>query len=68
MPKTQWYVAVGIPNGTKMMVAPDREAAIKTAFQLLDEGQVITEVGPMVEPPEGNILTAEAIREMHRVA
>lgn len=68
MTKTQWYVAVGIPNGTKMVVAPNRDAAIETAFQLLDQGKHITEVGPMIEPPEGQILTGDAIRELRQAA
>ena len=64
MSGTQWYVSFAIPAGTSMSIAANRAAAIETALAMLSEGIDVREVGPMVEPPEGKIIDAAAIRAL----
>ena len=61
----QWYVAFGVSGGiTRMTITADRSSAVQAAFAILDDGGDVREVGPMVEPPEGRIISADAIRQM----
>src|SRR5437016_4660630 len=66
MSGTEWYISFAIPGGTKMSIAVDRAAAIESALAMLGSGIDVREVGPMVEPPEGKIIDAAAIRAMRQ--
>jgi len=59
-----WYVAFGVPGGSRITITADRSSAIQAAFAILDNGGDVREVGPMVEPPEGRIISSDAIRQM----
>jgi hypothetical protein len=62
-----WYISYAVPRGTEMTVAKDRDKAIETACELLRDGANVLGVGPMVDEPTGNLITAEQIREIVKI-
>ena len=60
---SSWYVAYRKGRDHALQVATDRDAAIATAFALLDRGIDVTEVGPTAGPRRHR-LDATAIREL----
>lgn len=64
MPKTPWYVAYSLPVGTRMEIAPSRDAALAKAFQLLDDGMGVSEVAPMLETPAGRSIDSIQVRRL----
>ncbi len=65
MSGTEWYVAIGTANGIRMTIAADRDAAIRTASAMLQDGVDIREIGPMIEPPEGKIISGAEFRRRY---
>ncbi len=49
MAARQWYIAIRTPAGIRMAIAPDRDAAVKQACDMLGDGVHVTEIGPMIE-------------------
>ena len=50
-----------------MKIATDRTVAIATAHKFLAQGLEVREVGPLIEPRQGNVITAAALRERQRL-
>lgn len=67
MPNTPWYVAYSLSAGTRMEIAPNRDAALDKAFQLLDHGTEVSEVAPMLETPAGRSIDAIQVRRLWEV-
>ncbi|HZU90286.1 MAG TPA: hypothetical protein VE993_13615 [Stellaceae bacterium] len=62
-----WYVSYRSSGAVVMNVFKRKDLAIGAALDLLDVGchsEIM--VGPMLEPPEGNILTADDLRRIDR--
>jgi hypothetical protein len=60
-----WYVSYRSCGSVVMNVFRHKDLAIGAARHLLDTGcDHGIEVGPMLEPPEGNILNADDLRRI----
>ena len=66
MPARQgpWYVAYRLVNASAMKIASSKEEAIDAACVLLAQDIDVQLVGPMVEAPEGNLISAAEIRQI----
>jgi hypothetical protein len=66
MPARQgpWYIAYRLVNASAMKIASDREEAINSACALLAQDIDVQAVGPMIEAPEGNLISAAEIRQI----
>jgi hypothetical protein len=61
MPK--WYVSYKSGCGATVM----KIATNKTAYNLLALGVDVLEVGSLIEPRQGNVITAAALRDKFRI-
>jgi hypothetical protein len=62
-----WYVSYRSGSSVVMNVFKRKELAIGAARRLLDVGcDNGIEVGPMLEPLEGNVLRADDLRQIDR--
>lgn len=61
-----WYVSFHSGGATVMLPYRSRNLAIKAALRFLDDGRDV-EVGPMVRPREGNVLTADDLQRVRRL-
>jgi len=60
-----WYVSYRSGGSVVMNIFKNKDLAISAARRLLDVGcDDGIEVGPMLEPPEGNIMNADDLRRL----
>jgi hypothetical protein len=60
-----WYVSFRSGGATVMLPYRSKHLAIKAALRILDDGRDV-EVGPMVKPLEGNVLTTDDLQRLYR--
>jgi hypothetical protein len=65
--RNSWYVSYRKANGTGMKIAANRHEAIEAACVMLGKGVDVQAVGPMIELPDGQVISTAEIRKLHNM-
>jgi hypothetical protein len=65
--RNSWYVSYQKANGTGMKIAANRHEAIEVACVMLGKGVDVQAVGPMIELPDGQVISTAEIRKLYNM-